>query len=125
MSDGVTFNAPTIGLSLGWLLFVWVVVGFLLGKIHSNAAWVAREKDFVAERARMEAEHAREIERVEHDRQEWRTESRIKDAQAVEKDTQIRELQKQISAFEPLAGTVEQVMLAVHELAGRGLEEKP
>ena len=31
----------------------------------------------------------REVERVEHDRDEWRTESRIKDAQIAEKDAQL------------------------------------
>lgn len=33
-----------------------------------------------------------EYERVEHDRDEWRTESRLKDAQIVEKDQQLRHM---------------------------------
>lgn len=32
----------------------------------------------------------REVERVEHDRDEWRAESRIKDSQVAEKDEQLR-----------------------------------
>lgn len=119
ITDGVTLNMPTIGLSAGWVGFFWYVTYHLRGKLHSDAAWTAREKDHEREVARMEADHARELERVDHDRQEWRTESRIKDAQAVEKDAQIGELQKQVSALAPLAGTVEQVMLGIRELTGR------
>ena len=34
----------------------------------------------------------REVERVEHDRDEWRAESRIKDSQIAEKDAQLKHM---------------------------------
>lgn len=35
---------------------------------------------------------AREVERIEHDRDEWRAESRLKDAQLAEKDKQLEHM---------------------------------
>jgi hypothetical protein len=118
--DGVTINAPTVGLSLGWVVALWYVTFHLRGKLHSDAAWQAREMDHVREMERREVAYARELDRVEHDRTEWRAESRIKDAQMAEKDTQAAERDKQLAAMSSVATTVEAAMNAIHGMAGGG-----
>jgi hypothetical protein len=119
LSDGVTINAPTVGLATGWAVALAYVISHLRGHLHSRASWEAREADHQREMTRMSADHARELERVDHDRQQWRTESRIKDAQLAEKDTQLAERSKQIDALSQIGGTVEQAMIAVREIAAR------
>lgn len=51
---------------------------------------------------------AREHANVIHDRNEWRTESRLKDAQLAEKD-------RQLAALSEVGRTIEQVMGALQE----------
>lgn len=105
------FDLSFIGLGTGWLVALWFVVSLLRGKLMT-------ESSHLREVGRLESDHAREVDRVDHDRQEWRTESRIKDAQLAEKDIQIGERDKQLSAMESLGRTVESVMTAVRQIAG-------
>jgi hypothetical protein len=107
--EGLPF--PSIGLATGWLVALWFVISLLRGKLMTESA-------HLREVGRLEADHIREVERVDHDRQEWRAESRIKDAQLQEKDAQIGERDKQLSAMESLGRTVESVMIAVRQIAG-------
>lgn len=124
LGDGVSFGLPTVGMSLGWILFVWLFMSLLAGKLHTDKAWLARERDHEREVLRMEAEHARELERVEHDRGEWRSESRIKDAQMAELNEQAAERNRQIRSLEPLGSTLEQVMQGLRDVVARGGEER-
>lgn len=68
--DSLGFGLPQIGLGSGWAAFI--VVMFLI--------------------ARGQLIPRRTHEDTIHDRDEWRAESRIKDAQLAEKDGQLREL---------------------------------
>jgi vacuolar-type H+-ATPase subunit D/Vma8 len=63
---------PLAGYSAGWLLVVGVVVAFFRGRIWTDAAY--QEKA--------------------HEANEWRTESRIKDQQILEKDIQLRHVEE-------------------------------
>lgn len=66
--DGI--ELPQVGLGSGWALLTVVVILILRGQLVPR----------------------RTHEDAIHDRDEWRAESRIKDAQIAEKDGQLREL---------------------------------
>lgn len=121
VTDGVTLNAPTIGLGLGWLVSLWFVAGLIAGKLHSDKAWLARERDHRLEGSRQQRDHERQTEWLEHQLTEWRAESRIKDAQIVELNEQAAERNRQIRALESLGGTVEELVLGIRDLAGRDM----
>lgn len=78
MIDGI--GIPQVGLGTGWALLAVVVIFIMRGSLVPRRA----------------------LDDVIHDRDEWRAESRIKDAQIAEKDGQLRhmgevgELQKRI-----------------------------
>lgn len=120
VTDGVTLNAPTVGLSTGWVLVILGLTMLLRGNLHTSKAWEAREADHRREIQAAEDAHARELERVDHDRQEWRTESRIKDAQMVEKDTQLAEKDVQLRHLGEVGRTVEALLSALKDLAAGG-----
>lgn len=81
---------PQVGVGSGWLfvgMFVWLVyVGKLVPRsTHEDAI---------------------------HDRNEWRTESRLKDAQIAEKDTQLRHMAE-------VGKLTESILTAVRNAQGR------
>lgn len=83
---------PQLGIGSGWLLvcfFVWLM---FTGRIKPKA----------------------DIDRADHEANEWRTESRIKDQQLLEKDIQLRHL-------EEVGRSMEQVLRALSHV----LEEGP
>lgn len=61
-----------IGPSTGWIIVIGLIVAFFRGKVWTDAAY--QEKV--------------------HEANEWRTESRIKDAQLAEKDRQLRHMRE-------------------------------
>lgn len=114
--DGV--GLPEVGLSTGWVLMFFAAIQFVRGKILTIGT---HEEAVKAMRAAFDASLAakdREMERVDHDRQEWRTESRIKDAQLAEKDAQLAEQAKQISAMAELGRTLEATLAAIRPQPG-------
>jgi hypothetical protein len=62
----------------------WGVVGYFF-RLYFRGDLVPR-----ASVDQLVAEHARETSDITHDRDEWRAESRIKDAQLAERDEQLR-----------------------------------
>jgi hypothetical protein len=109
--DGV--GLPAIGWSTGWAAFIFVGILFARGKILT-------EKDHLERMAILTTAHEaaigakdREIDRNDHDRQEWRTESRIKDAQMAEKDAQLAEQAKQLAAVAEIGRTLDSVLTAI------------
>lgn len=68
MIDGI--GLPQVGLGSGWAAFLLVCLMFPLGRAYSR----------------------KQVDDIIHDRDEWRAESRIKDAQIHEKDEQLRHL---------------------------------
>lgn len=81
--DGI--GLPQVGLGLGWAVAFLFTVAVLRGGL------IPRQTHLDAVRA-----HEKALEDMAHDRDEWRAESRIKDAQLVEKDDQIGEKDKQL-----------------------------
>lgn len=71
--DGVAV-APTVGLSLGWVVSSAFVYALLSGKLMTRSAH--EEQMTVAKDT-----YQRQVDDIAHDRTEWRTEGRIKDAQ--------------------------------------------
>lgn len=111
MVDGI--GLPEIGWTTGWVLTFFVGIQFLRGKILTASAHEEQVSILQASHAQAMAAKDAEIDRVEHDRQEWRSESRIKDAQLAEKDTQLNEQAKQISAMDALGRTLDSVLTAI------------
>jgi hypothetical protein len=101
---------PTVGVGTGWVLAVlgtiWLFRAFLRGDLVSR-----RQHD------RELSQKDEEIERQVHEKNEWRTESRIKDQQIHVKDEQLRERDKQIQVLASVGRSVEAVMSAVQQLA--------
>lgn len=108
---------PTVGAGTGWLVAVlgtiWIFRAFLRGDIVSRRQHEReiRQKD-------------EEIERQVHEKNEWRTEGRIKDQQIHVKDEQLKERDRQIQAVSSVGRSVEAVMSAVQQLA-RDRQDKP
>lgn len=71
-----------LGIGSGWLLLCLFLIGFYRAMANGRLV-TRREADGIEEAA------ARAVERAEHDRDEWRAEGRIKDAQLAEKDQQL------------------------------------
>lgn len=84
--DGV--GIPQVGLGSGWAVLLVVVVFILRGSLVPR----------------------RSLDDVIHDRDEWRAESRVKDAQLAEKDEQLRHMSE-------VGRTVEAVLGALKENA--------
>lgn len=63
----------------GWSLVAYYMRGVMAGRLHPQATL-----------DRMERDHQREVGDISHDRDEWRAESRIKDAQLALRDEQLR-----------------------------------
>lgn len=82
MIEGI--GLPQVGLGLGWLVAVAYTFALLRGQLVPR----------------------RTLDDQIHDTNEWRTESRIKDAQIAEKDAQLRELKT-------VGETVNRVMRAI------------
>ena len=95
--DGFDIGIPAIGLGTGWLVALMFVVALLRGNLITKTA------------------HTEALEQSNHDRLEWRSESRIKDAQISEKDEQLREKDKQLALLQSVASTVEKVLTALQK----------
>lgn len=121
-------TAPQVGWSTGWVGLI--VVGWLVLRKLSNGEWVTKpERDRqIAELTaaheeritELKAAQERELERVEHDRGEWRAESRIKDAQMAEMSTQLTEKDRQLSSLASIGDTVESLVIALRQTAAGG-----
>lgn len=72
---------------------------------------------------RMEKAANAAIEKAEHDRDEWRAESRIKDTQLSAKDAQITEKDKQLRAMGEVADLQHDVLSALKALPHASVEE--
>lgn len=92
----------TVGIGSGWALVVMYNVLIARGGLHTDREWQQTIDT-----------HKRELDDVAHDRDEWRTESRIKDQQLDEQGIQIRAMAEGLR-------TVEAVMHAIHDLARSG-----
>lgn len=107
---------PTVGAGTGWVIAVlgtiWTFRAFLRGDIVSRKQ---HEREI--------AQKDEEIERQIHEKNEWRTEGRIKDQQIHVKDEQLRERDKQIQAVSSVGRSVEAVMSAVQQLARERQDE--
>ena len=77
---GIPLDA--LGIGSGWLLLCLFLIGFY--RAMSNGRLITRREADGIEEAASQA-----VERAEHDRDEWRAEGRIKDAQIAEKDQQL------------------------------------
>ena len=66
---------------------------------------------------RIETSAREALEKAEHDRDEWRAESRIKDAQIGVKDEQIRERDRQISALSEVGDLLTDLFRTMKRLA--------
>lgn len=66
----------------------------------------------------------RQYDDVQHDRNEWRTECRLKDQQIVEKDEQIATKDRQLSHLAEVGATMRHVLTAIQRLSGTH-EEAP
>lgn len=91
IADGI--GLPQVGLGSGWAVLVVMVIFIMRGSLVPR----------------------RSLEDVIHDRDEWRTESRIKDAQLAEKDEQLRHMGE-------VGRTVDQIMRSLPHTIG---EVKP
>lgn len=58
-----------------------------------------------------------QVDDVKHDRDEWRAESRLKDAQIAEKDQQLAEKDKQLSYLGEVGETAKAVLSALQKMA--------
>lgn len=83
MIDGIAI--PDIGLGLGWVVAFLFVVALLRGRLATRSA----------------------LDDVIHDRDEWRAESRIKDAQITEKDQQLRHMGEVGRTAEAILGALQ------------------
>ena len=92
--DGI--GLPDVGLGSGWAVAVVFVFFLMTGRLMTRRSY----DDGLAAADR-------EIERVEHDRQEWRTESRIKDAQIAEKNEQLRHMGEVGRTVEAILGALQ------------------
>jgi hypothetical protein len=92
--DGV--GLPQVGLGSGWAAFLVVCLMFPLGRAYSRK----QVEDLLAEKDRA-------IEDTAHDRNEWRAESRIKDAQIAEKDGQLRHMGEVGRSVESILGALQ------------------
>jgi hypothetical protein len=63
----------------GWSLAAFYMRGIMSGRLHTQAEF-----------DRMEREHSRELDDISHDRNEWRTQCRLNDAQLAERDRQLQ-----------------------------------
>jgi flagellar biosynthesis/type III secretory pathway M-ring protein FliF/YscJ len=93
--DGI--GLPQVGLGSGWALVAIFVV-----LIYRGALVPRRTYDDVA-----------------HDRDEWRAESRIKDAQNAEKDSQLAEKDKQLGHLAEVGRNTLAIMQSIKSLAER------
>lgn len=75
-----------LGIGAGWAIVAFGVLAFIRGGLYSRKA----------------------MEDVLHDRDEWRAESRIKDAQIAEKDEQLRHLKEVGETVKQLARGLQQ-----------------
>ena len=90
------------------------VVGIaLLVAIAIARGWLVTARE--VERIETSAREA--LEKAEHDRDEWRAESRIKDAQIGVKDEQIRERDRQISALSEVGDLLTDLFRTMKRLA--------
>lgn len=92
-----------IGAGAGWAAFLSLTL--LMARAVKTGDWIPR----TTHEREIEAV-VREMEAVKHDRNEWRTESRIKDAQLSEQATQLRHLGE-------VGRTVEHAMSALQQAA--------
>lgn len=76
---------PQIGVGSGWALVVVAVLMVLTGRLVPKPS----------------------VDRVQHDANEWRTESRLKDQQLLEKDIQLRHLEELGRNFDQLMRTLQ------------------
>lgn len=114
--DGV--GLPEVGWSTGWIGLIFLAVLFSRGKLLTEKDHLERVQIMqTLHEAAITAKNA-EIDRINHDRMEWRTESRIKDAQFAEKDAQLAEQAKQLAAVSTLGRTVEAILTAIRPLPG-------
>lgn len=104
---------PTVGWSTGWALFFFIAVQFLRGKLLTEKDHLERMAVLAEAHATVLAAKDREIDRINHDRQEWRTESRLKDAQIAEQHSQAAEKDKQLSAVGEIGRTLDSVLTAI------------
>lgn len=89
-----------LGIGAGWLLVGIFVLAILRGKLVPKATV-----------DRIETQHQQQLERVEHDRDEWRTEGRLKDAQIAEQN-------KQLGMLAEVGETVKQLAQGIQREAG-------
>lgn len=114
--DGL--GVPEVGLGTGWIGLVFMAVLFARGKVLTEKDHLERMAILTTAHEAAIAAKDREIDRIDHDRQEWRTESRIKDAQHAELSSQLAEKDKQLSAVGEIARTVDSVLTAIRPLPG-------
>lgn len=89
MLEGIVWEQ--VGLGSGWALVAIFVLGFIRGQLYGRKA----------------------MEDVLHDRDEWRTESRLKDQQIDEQGLQLRYMAE-------VGKTMEAILHSVHSLARSG-----
>lgn len=96
MLDGIPIDQ--VGYGSGWALvalFVWLIfTGRLIPKSTHD---------------RELAQATAETERAEHDGAEWRTESRIKDQQLMEKDIQLRHMEEVGKTVTAVMGSIQRL----------------
>lgn len=114
--DGVSL--PRVGWTTGWALLLFFLIQYSRGKLMNESAHLEQMEALRLAHAAALAAKDSEIDRIEHDRQEWRAESRIKDAQNVEKDEQIREKDVQLRHMAELGRTLDSVLTAIRPLQG-------
>lgn len=104
--DAIPIGALTNGIGVvGVVLLVFWMIS--RGTLHTDREW-----------QQLVASHLRELQDVAHDRDEWRTESRIKDQQIDEQSLQLR-------ALTEVGTTMQAVLQALHSLARSGGSKEP
>lgn len=105
--DTIPIGALTNGIGVvGVILIVFYLIA-VRQTLHTDAEF-----------KRLVDAHKRELEDIAHDRDEWRTESRIKDQQLDEQSVQLRYLAE-------VGKTVEAVLTAIHSIARSGGSKEP
>lgn len=110
---------PAVGWSTGWIGLIFLALLFVRGRVLT-------EKDHLERMAILQTAHDAamvskdaEIDRIEHDRQEWRTESRLQAAVISELNTQAEERNRQLAQVGgEVARTLDAVFNAIHPLPG-------
>lgn len=111
--DGLPVN-QLLGFSSGWLIVALGALAIMRGGLIPKSS---HDREIAAKDA--------EIDRRDHEAQEWRTEGRIKDQQLQVKDEQLAEKDVQLRHMSEVGRTVETVMGAVQSLLNRPTKDSP